>query len=356
MSEQRVLIVSETLSLPIDEGLKKFVYSIAGPLRQRVDLRIVSTQGDHVGAGVSVVPANRMMVSSRLKHFIANFNPHAVIYVPRAAGTRNAFIRARVLRKYSPKAMQLMVSLQPRRYGLISRLVIRSLSPDIFAAQGIDVRNAVADMGVNAIAVPSGVDMESFTPVSEQEKRCLRRKYSMPESSPLVLHIGHSKRERNVLLLADLRQSLNCETVMVGSTSTFAEADVTGFLKESGVRVIDTYIERVAELYQMADCYLFPVWTSGGAIEMPLSVLEAMACGIPVVSTPFGSLPEWLPAGTGITYAKDDADLICQVGDGLRGARPEDPYAIRARVHSFSWGAIADSLLQALQMGSPQHH
>ena len=354
---KRVLIISEDLSLPVDEGLKKFVYSVSTPLKDHVDLLVISTQGPGgVGEGVQIIRANRFLLSHELRRTVADYAPHGVIYVPRAAGTRNAFIRARVLRSYHRAARQLMVSLQPRAYGWLSRQLIRNMHPDLCATQGTAMSTELVSMGAPAIAIPSGVDMRLFSPVDAPMKARLCAKYGLDPNVGTVVHVGHLKLERNVLLLCRIREELGCQVVMVGSTSTVAENGIADELRKAGVTVIDSYLENVAELYQLANCYLFPVWVSGGAIEMPLSVLEALSCGTPVVSTPFGSLREWLPAGDGLTYAADDGGLISEVNEVLLRDHHPAPDLIRRQVEPLSWESIAASLLRALSIDlSPDH-
>ena len=64
------------------------------------------------------------------------------------------------------------------------------------------------------------------------------------------------------------------------------------------------------ELYQLSDAYLFPVLDPSGAIEMPLSVLEAMACGVPVLTTPFGDLQQRFPSGSGVVFWRSTDELM----------------------------------------------
>jgi glycosyltransferase involved in cell wall biosynthesis len=349
----RISIVSEDLSLPIDEGLKKFVYSIMGPLCRGAELQVLTTEArGRLGDGVRIARANRMMLGPQLRRSLADFRPGGIIYVPRAAGTRNAFLRCRVLRAYQPAARFMMISLQPRSYGPLSRFLVRRLRPDVFAAQSHEVRDHLVSLGLPSIAIPSGVDVTTFSPASPAERSRLRAKYGLEEAAPIVLHVGHLKRERNVLLLEQVKRALGCQAVMVASTSTVAEPEVGRLLRAAGVRVIDTYVDSIVELYRLADCYLFPVWTTGGAIEMPLSVLEAMACGVPVVSTPFGSLPDWLPAGPGLTYAGDDDGLLRQVQSVIQTSDPPPAEQIRSQVMSLSWDSIGARLVDALGLES----
>jgi glycosyltransferase involved in cell wall biosynthesis len=54
---------------------------------------------------------------------------------------------------------------------------------------------------------------------------------------------------------------------------------------------------RVIELLQRADLFCFPTTSSEG---FPKAVLEALACGLPVVTTPVSALPQLLENGCGV--------------------------------------------------------
>ncbi len=65
--------------------------------------------------------------------------------------------------------------------------------------------------------------------------------------------------------------------------------------------------QRMAALYQSSDALIFPSRMEG----LPLVVLEAMACGLPVICTDMSSLPELVVDGhSGVLCAQDDVSAF----------------------------------------------
>jgi len=345
----RVLLVTEDLALPSDEGLKKFVYSVSSALKDRVELKLVCTSpSGPTGDDVIVARANLLMQGGALRSQVGDFHPTHVVYIPRSGATRYAFVRSWRLSRLQPKATSAMIVLQTRPYGWLAGKIARVSGPDIVVTQGSSVRRALSAIHVDAVTIPSGVDAYRFAPVDEERKRRIRQQMGLPLDSRLVLHVGHLKFDRNVQLLARIRTELGCECAVVASSSTVQEPEVRELLIDAGVHVVNTYIEDIADVYRMADIYLFPVHEVGNAIEMPLSVLEALACGLPVVSTPFGSLLDWLPPSNAMTYAASDDELLSAVAKKVSLAAGADVNAARATALAFSWSAVASRLLTIL--------
>lgn len=64
--------------------------------------------------------------------------------------------------------------------------------------------------------------------------------------------------------------------------------------------------EKKTELYNLADVYILPSYTEG----MPLSILEAMSYGLPILTTPVGGIPEVVDSRNGILFAPGDKQGI----------------------------------------------
>jgi glycosyltransferase involved in cell wall biosynthesis len=342
----RVCLISEDLSLPLDEGFKKFVHALIAPLAERTHLLVLTARlAGPVPPRVQSARANRLLLGRDLQRAIRRFRPEVLIYLPKAAATLNTFLRCGILRGYAPEASLFMVALQPRSYGRVARHLIPWLRPDMTLVQDLNTLDSLQALGCPASLLPSGIDLSTFHPVTEATKTALREKYGLSPEAFVVLHAGHQKRTRNVLLLNRIHSELGCETVVVASTSTDVEGDVAEALRRGGTRVIHRYVAHIAELYQLADCYLFPVHLPTAAVNMPLSVLEAMACGLPVVTTPFGTLPLWFSERPGFVYAATDDGLVAAVARLYQTRDKVSPERMRAQVEPFSWAAVAEVLL-----------
>ena len=86
--------------------------------------------------------------------------------------------------------------------------------------------------------------------------------------------------------------------VIISSSSTPLDAPKNEKIKnkliDSGIVIIDEYLPNIEEIYQLSDLYVFPIEYYLGSISLPLSILEARACGIPVLTTDFGSIRKFL--------------------------------------------------------------
>ncbi len=124
-----------------------------------------------------------------------------------------------------------------------------------------------------------GIKSDKFSPVDSSRARELKQKYGISSDRPLVVHVGHCSEGRG---LEDFTAITNAERMVVAS-GMFENPDTVKRLKDAGVRIHKGYLENVEEIYQMADVYLFPTHSTEFVISIPLSVMEALSCGVPVV-------------------------------------------------------------------------
>lgn len=345
---RRVCVLSDDLSGVADEGAKKWTVAIAAALRERHDVALLSTRGPSALPEVHVTPSGRSFLGGALRAELRARRPDVLVYAARASATFSSFLRARLLKAYCPGAQVILLGFQTRRHAAWQRPLIRALAPDLVAVQSEANRAYVERLGCRVAILPSGVDLDTFRPISPERKALLRAAYGLNPERPVVLHIGHLEAQRGIGVLADLATRDECQVVLVTSSTTAHEAqhDLGQRLRQAGVIVLTDYQPRVEELYQLADCYVFPVRSTDNAIEAPLSVLEALACDLPVVSTRFGGLPR-LFAGAdhpGLVFIDTPDELVNAAGWLCRAAVS----GARTLVEPYGWDRVAEALLRAV--------
>jgi len=192
-------------------------------------------------------------------------------------------------------------------------------------------------LGCPTTFLPNGVDISRFKPVSVEEKCALRMKYDLPLDGFVVLHVGPIKRGRNLQVFTEL-QAHGCQSLILGSTTVGMELGLYRELRQAGCMVWRWYFPHVQELYALADCYLFPTLRRGEAIELPLSVLEAMACNLPVISTPFGALERIFAPGDGLNFIRGPEEAVIAIEAVRQGGLP---IRTREKVLAYSWDSVA---------------
>jgi glycosyltransferase involved in cell wall biosynthesis len=90
------------------------------------------------------------------------------------------------------------------------------------------------------------------------------------------------------------------------------------------------------------------VATSHASETFGIGLVEAQACGLPVVASRFGGFPEVVDEGhTGLLYPPRDADALADAVNALL-AEPERLRAMRAAAPSwaaqFAWSAVTDRI------------
>jgi len=148
----------------------------------------------------------------------------------------------------------------------------------------------------------------------------------LPENKYIISHIGHLNEGRNLLSLIPLQEA-GYQVIIIGSSSTPLDAlgpeSLKDKLKKSGINIIEKYINNIEEIYQLSDLYIFPVIHNTGSIGIPLSILEARACGIPVLTTDFGSIQEFLGNDHGGIYYSEPEHFLAKLNVILKNKDSE---------------------------------
>lgn len=331
-TEMRICLLGDFSGTP-DEGMKNV---------SRTTYDILS--GNH-----DVMKINpRDVVKPRFFKKLRTFKPHIVHYLH--GPTIRSLCILKLLRMLICPNAGIVVSATRPYFSQYTRRLIPLLKQDLVLTQSMKFEVFFKQYGWQVGFLPNGVDCRKFAPVDAGTKKRLRVKLGLPPDKRIVLHVGHLKQNRKLDLFIRIQEMKDVQVVVVGGTVEASDERLKDRLKDSGVRVIHEYLEDVSEIYKASDLYLFPImdttdklpgsYNEIGAIDLPLSILEAMACNLPVITTPFGALPRLFRQGRGFEYAASQEDMIDKVKsfDFLTNT------ATREKVMPLDWNTIINKL------------
>lgn len=219
------------------------------------------------------------------------------------------------------------------------------LKPDIVLVQSKRSQNLFENtLKCKTTFIPNGVDTDRFAPVDYAKKIELRKKYGFGENDFIVLHIGPLRNGRNQKALLELD---NVKALLVVSITNPSEELVYQELVNTNKAIIwKEYFPNIEEIYSLSDVYVFPVFEELNSIEIPLSVLEAMSCNLPVITTRYGALERILQGGEGLFFI-DQQKQIPQLINELKTAKHKTD--TRRKIESLSWKNIASQIYQVYQ-------
>jgi teichuronic acid biosynthesis glycosyltransferase TuaC len=208
--------------------------------------------------------------------------------------------------------------------------------------------------------IGNGIDPEIFRPVDRIEAR---RALGLPKYGPLLVSVGTLAPRKGFHLVMEAIAKLGgrwptLRFAIIGGDG--AEGAMGAELRQLAVRlkIADRVVfagsakrEELAAWYGAADLFVLATAHEG----CPNVVLEALACGTPVVATPVGSIPELLDSPEVGVLVERTADSIAA---GIDAAlhRGWDRDRVRARVADRTWSAVGREVAEELQAAVTAPH
>ena len=215
-----------------------------------------------------------------------------------------------------------------RLFGQFDRVI----SPSRFIARRLE------EAGVRDIVIrPLGVEIDTFRP-DRRDRDWLLKRLGLPRDARLLCFAGRPAREKNIDVLIEAVQKLGApyHLVLVGAGAGMPAED----------RVIALPYERdpraVARIIASCDAFVH----ANDKEPFGLIVLEAMACGRPVVGVNAGGVAETVTDQVGQLARSADPDDYAQAVAALF-ERDIEAIGAAARVHTvekFAWNRVFQDL------------
>ncbi len=189
-----------------------------------------------------------------------------------------------------------------RRYTLTVHAVDlykpRASLPDVLAAAAAVV--AFTDYNRELLRTRYGVEAVRLRYGLELDRRAT----ACPEASRRILAVGRNVPKKGLDLVVALAERLagEAEVVIVSDLPATPHARVLGLRPHADVLA----------LYATAACFVLPCRRApdGDMDGLPVALVEAMAAGLPVVTTPISGIPELVDEQVGWLVPPDDLDAL----------------------------------------------
>ncbi|MCF4994308.1 glycosyltransferase [Pseudomonas syringae] len=196
----------------------------------------------------------------------------------------------------------------------------------------------LSGLGVrNVFVQPLGVDLQTFHPSARDPN--LRAQLGIAEDTRLLIFAGRGSKEKNLPVLLNCMKRLGprYHLLLVGSSMPATVPD--------NVSVFDEFCPaaQVARLMASADALLH----AGDQETFGLVILEAMACGIPVVAVAAGAFNEIVNEDCGLLCPPNNAHAMANAVRELfsRGSSNLGRQARQYVERRYAWDTVVNSLL-----------
>ncbi|MFL0194649.1 glycosyltransferase [Clostridium sp. WILCCON 0269] len=284
-----MIIISDCFTSKVDEGCLKVANSLAKKMKTKNKNTVIVSYDRRPNFSDKHLELNKLFLNRKLFSTINKSNS-SVLYIPFASNTLGSVLRVLLLSFCSRKRVNVIFVLRTNM-NEVSKLLLKMSGANVIALSNDSYSFYTGIVGKRTFYLKTGIDTEKFIPVDADRKMELKNKYGIPNRMKVVLHVGHLKGGRNVDKMLNIDEKYFVLLVVSSVTQKEKDATISNQLENRpNTRIIDAYIENIQEIYQLSDVYLFLVQAVKNCIDVPLSVLEAAACNIPIVTTAYGEL------------------------------------------------------------------
>ncbi|MEA3254641.1 MAG: glycosyltransferase [Candidatus Altiarchaeota archaeon] len=242
----------------------------------------------------------------------------------------------------------------------MARFVVNNA--DKIITDGSYVKDALEDFvgfHINADTSAMGVNLKKF--VVQEDKEVLREKLSI-HSKNVVLYVGRLVHKKGVEYLIDAMETVvqvmdSIQLIIIGGGEL--EEKLRGKVERLGMGNVICFAgrvdhDRIAEYYAVSDVIVVPsiIDRHGETEGMPAVVLEAMACGKPLIASDVSGITDIVIDGYNgfIIRSRDSKDLAKKI---VKAFRCEGINEIRENAlktaEEYEWGVISKRYVEAME-------
>lgn len=321
---KKVLLITRPIAPPWDEGSKNSAYFIAKNVSE-VEIHLM-TKNTLPEMAANVIQHN-IYTTAEIKDFNFEQKMRSLFFQWRVRGkldinhyfftptALNSFLIKNFLTAKNTQTIQTIATLREDLWS--DQDLKKLLFADKIITYSDYAKNKLASLGFKDVTrIYPGIDLEKYQHLPKDEETM--RHFQISEADFVVTYPGEFTRlgatDDLVNMLPELFKKIpNCKFIFNCRIKNEKDAqkknEIIATIKEFGIleKVVftDTFLD-MPKLYNIADTIVFPVKDMKGKFDVPLAVIEAMACEKPVIISDLPILKE---------FSNDQNSVLIETGN-----------------------------------------
>ena len=251
--------------------------------------------------------------------------------------------------------------LKTRVLGRLYRPLARRVLARMDALVALSTREAtrlVQDFGIppeKIEVIPNGIKVEDFERSGVPQKEFLGR-HGLREDSFKLLYVGRMVEQKNqeklVAAVSRHMKGENVEVILIGGGGPDYLAQLEK-IADGRIHILGKVgFEELVAAYRSSDLFVFLGTWEG----LPTVIMEAMLCGLPVLTTPAGGIPDLIEEGKNglfVGLPVDERELADKISHFLDMSATDLEKMGRRNSEkikrSYNWELIADRILKVYE-------
>ena len=189
-----------------------------------------------------------------------------------------------------------------------------------------------------SICIPNVINLDNFKPLGRVE--ACKEKYKLPTNKKIVFSFGRLDEVKGLELLIEIYEHLSNgrdDLALVIAGDGKMRGTLDDMVREKGLQ--DVYFlghirhEDLPQLINCGDVFVVTSYFEGG----PITAIESLACGVPVVATKVGIIESLVKNGvTGFCIDARDPDLFAEKIDQMLNCEGDLKDVCRKSVSQYS--------------------
>lgn len=214
--------------------------------------------------------------------------------------------------------------LENRRRRHVVQAALRCLRPERIAVSTVVAEAAERGTGLSFRVIPNGVDCDLFRPA---RRDAARARLGLPLDRRIIGGVGRLEHVKGFDRLVEAARFLPDDVLVVLWGEGSERERLASRIDRLGLAhrvLLAGRTDSAADVYPALDLFCLPSRNEG----LPLSILEAQACGVPVIASDVGGVRDGLCPASGAAVTLDDRDpawLAAALLDRLGRPRRDTP-------------------------------